>query len=83
MRGVPNCVLQEPVKKAAETTTRGTLKAAMLQGDPNCPDLVAMSVYDSKPVHFISMSCESIKWIEKKRQVWNQAEREMQDISYL
>ena len=31
---------------------RGTVKAARLTGDPGCPDLLAVSVYDTKPVYF-------------------------------
>ena len=66
MRGVPQCVLQKEVdKKDDVVSVRGTVKAAVLEGDPACPEMVAVSVYDNKPVHFISMACDSIKWVEK------------------
>ena len=66
MRGVPSCVLQEEKSsKKDQMKVRGTVKAAILKDDPNCPDLVATSVYDTKPVHFLSMSCSRIQWIIK------------------
>ena len=82
-RGIPKCVLQEPVKKQQLATTRGTMKAAVLEGDSNCPELVAVSIYDNKPVHFLTMSCDSIAWVEKKRNVWNPIARKMDEVKYL
>jgi Transposase IS4 len=70
-RGFPQAVLQEEVKARTEQIkVRGTVKAAVLEGDESCPNLVAVSVYDTKPVHFLSMSCESIEWITKERKVF-------------
>ena len=64
-RGIPACVLQEEVKNInQQKLVRGTVKAAILKGDNNCPDLIALSVYDSKPVNFLSMIAEDITWIE-------------------
>jgi hypothetical protein len=66
MRGVPSCVLQEEKSsKKDQMKVRGTVKAAILKDDSNWPDLVATSVYDTKPVHFLSMSCSRIQWIIK------------------
>ena len=62
MWGIPACVLQDEVKSPKDLlAVRGTVKAAVLMGDPDCLNLVATSVYDTKPVHFLSMSCGSIK----------------------
>jgi len=83
-RGVPRCVIQEPVKKKSElTTTRGLVKAAVLKGGDNCPDLVSISIMDNKPVHFITMVAESLQWIEKTRQVWNKTAGRNEDIKFL
>ncbi len=72
MRGLPKCVLQEEKKKRSDClAVRGTVNAAVLVGDPKMPDLVASSVYDTKPVHFLSTCCESIKWIVKERPIFN------------
>jgi hypothetical protein len=71
-RGLPSSVLQEEVKnKKEQMAVRGTVKATVLIGDPECPDLVATSVYDTKPVHFLRMICNSIKCIVKERAVFN------------
>ena len=82
--GIPCCVLQQPCEKKADVTTmRGLVKAAVLEGDNDCPELVSMSLYDNEPVHFISMACDSVKWVERKRSVWNQVERKMVDVKFL
>jgi hypothetical protein len=71
-RGLPGSVLQEEVtNKERQLAVRGTVKAAVLLGDEGCPGLVANSVYDTKPVHFLSMICEEIKWVKKSRLVYN------------
>jgi hypothetical protein len=50
---------------------RGTTKAAALEDDPECPNVVVFSVYDTKPVHFLSTSVKSLKWIEKAKKVYD------------
>ena len=37
------------------------MKAALLEGDPHCLNLVASSVYDTKPVHYLSMVEEVVE----------------------
>ena len=72
MRGIPSSVIQDKVhnkKKLIEV--RGTVKVAVLQGDKKCPNLVASIIYDTNPVHFLSMVCTEVKWISKMRQVYN------------
>jgi len=83
-RGLPAFVLQsEKTTKVEEEKVRGTVKAAVLNGDPLCPSLVAVSVYDTKPVHFLSMICESIAWIQKERQVFNVETNRMETMRFL
>ena len=50
---------------------RGTIKAAELVGDADCLGLVSVSIYDTNLVHFFSMRCETIKWIEKTRHIYD------------
>ena len=73
-RGVPQEIMQLEVKtKEQINAAKGTVKAAVLEDCPalaNCP-LVATSVYDTKPVHFLSTCCEEIKWVEKTRSTWD------------
>jgi hypothetical protein len=44
--------------------------AAKLHNSDACPDLFAVSVYDTKPVHILSTAAESVEWIVKERKVW-------------
>ena len=72
MRGIPSCVVQNEEKaRKKQLMVRGTTKAAVLKGDPDCPDLIATSVYDTKPVHYLSMACEQLKWVVCQKMVYN------------
>ena len=83
-RGLPISVLQQEVdNKKDQMKVRGTVKVSVLQGDPMCPALVAASVYDTKPVHFLSMICESIKWIAKERSVFNVDTNKCETLRFL
>ena len=42
-----------------------------MKGDPNCPDLIARIVYDTKPVHYMSMSSEELRWVACEKDVYN------------
>eukprot|EP00957_Ditylum_brightwellii_P034792 2636970-Ditylum_brightwellii.AAC.1 len=56
MCGIPPSVIQEEKKRHDDQICAcGTVKAAVLEGDPNCPQFVVCSVYNTKPVHFLSM----------------------------
>jgi len=70
-RGIPPCVLQKEVKRAEQAAVRGKTKAAVLEGDPDCTDLVAFSVYDTKPVHFLSTACTTLQWKEITKKVYD------------
>jgi hypothetical protein len=69
--GIPPCVLQKEVKKNEQAAVRGKTKAAVMEGDPDCKDLVAFSVYDTKPVHFLSTACTSLSSKEKSKRVFD------------
>ena len=47
------------------------MKYAVLDGFPDLPGLVSVFFYDTNPVHFISMCYKSIKWVQKKWQVYD------------
>ncbi len=66
-RGVPPSVIQkeEPNLKKAEKL-RGMTKAARLVYNPICPDVLAVSTYDTKPVHLLSMAADLVKWGKDK-----------------
>ena len=82
-RGLPQCVVQlEKATEKEQERVRGSTKAAVLHDDPECPDLVAVSVYDTKPVHFMSMMCEDIKWITKSRKIFDCKRRVMVNMNF-
>ena len=62
-KGIPTCVRQFDVKddKMLEAV-RNTVRVAVLEGDEQINDLVAISFYDSKPVYFLSTVVPEIKW---------------------
>ena len=71
-RVLPSTIMQQELQnKADQEKVRGTVLADELVGDSKCPSLIVVSVYDTKPVHFISMKIDSIKWEEKSRPVYD------------
>ncbi len=45
--------------------------AAKLHNLDACPDLFAVSVYNTKPVHILSTAANCVKWIVKEKKVWS------------
>ncbi len=43
--GIPPCILQKDIKKNEQASVRGRIKAAVLEGDPDCADLVHQCCY--------------------------------------
>ena len=41
---------------------KGEVKVTLLRNNPN--DVVALSFYDNKPVYFISMAFDNVKWLK-------------------
>ncbi len=72
--GIPPSIIQREEKnvKLAESL-RGTTKAARLHNYDACPDLFAVSVYDTKLVHILSTAADCIEWIVKTWKVWDTA----------
>ena len=61
-QSLPAPVIQEEVKnKKQQEQVRETTKAALLEGDPECHNLVAISVYYTKPDNILSMACTNFK----------------------
>ena len=83
-RGIPSSVLQDEVQnRNLQAQVRGTVKAAQLVGDPAIPNLLAVSVYDTKPVHFFSTRCEKVKWEVKEQKVWDKKKMGQSQSSFL
>ena len=49
----------------------------------NCPDLLAALVYDTKPVHVLSMALECVKWNVKQKKVWCEEEKKKAFVKFL
>ena len=83
-RGLPKCVIQEGKKYPSEiSAVCGTVKATVLDGDTEVPDLVAVSYYDQKPVHFLSTIYESITWIECTKKIYCVESEQMEILKFL
>ena len=68
MRGIPLSIKQEEVtNKKKKIEVRGTVKVMVLQGDEKFPNIVASSIYNTKPVHFLSMVYTEAMWVSKMR----------------
>ena len=59
------------------------MKASVLRGDKFCPNLVASSVYDTKPVNFLSMVCQQLKWIVKEKPAFNVDTGRLESLRFL
>lgn len=83
-RGLPPSVKQDEETNAVRAELlKGTTKAARLQNSLDCPDLLAVSVYDTKPVHLLSTVSDSVKWVQKSRKVWSQQHNTSQVMKFL
>ena len=69
MRVIPPCIKKEgsnPNKVQIET--RGRAKEDVLKRDPKLTKLIGLSVYDTEPVHYISMVSEELKRVVKEKE---------------
>ena len=81
--GLPLSIIQDEVKnKEEQNMVRGTVKAAELVGNLSCKSLLAILVYDTKPVHFLTMAAKRIYWEEKIREVWDKNSGTKQKIKF-
>ena len=74
-RGLTNFFVQEDYTKDIKKADimRGKTKAAALEGDIECLDLVTFSVYGTKPVHFLSMAAEKLMWNINEKEIYYKA----------
>ena len=68
MKGIPKIVQQMDVSNEnLALQVKGSIKVAVLKGDPSITDLMAISYYDSKPVYFLSSVISNVQWIVKEK----------------
>ena len=77
------CCARRKNKSNRCACSSGTVKGAVLEVDSEIPDLVAMSYYDQKPVHFLSTICESIKWIQCEKPVYCVEPDQVETLKFL
>ena len=73
----------EVTKHSVQLCICGTVKAALLLGDDRVQYLVASSIYDTKPVHYLSMVSVRIEWIEVKKKAFNVDTNQWEEIKFL
>ena len=61
---------------------RGETKAEVLEGDNDFHRLVAFSVYDSKPVHFLSMAANKLAWERNERPVYDKTKGKVVNMPF-
>ena len=84
LRGVPEVVLQQEQKnKTLQNAARGLVKVSVLKKDEGMTDLVACSLCDAKPVHFLSSCVEEVAWMTKSRKVWDKNNHANKNIDFL
>ena len=72
MQVIPDVVKQEEAKNQnKQIQVKVKVIVTVLQCGKECPDLVASSIYDKNPVHFLIMVCTEIKWVEKIKKFYN------------
>ena len=59
------------------------MNSTLLDGMLGLPDLFDVLVYDTKPVNFILMCCNTIKWIQKTRKVYDPEKIMARDAHFL
>jgi hypothetical protein len=75
--GLPSNIIQKEEKNAAQAERMwGTTKAARLVHCQDCPDLLAASIYDTKPVHLLSTASDCVEWTVTTKKVWNEKGKE-------
>jgi hypothetical protein len=83
-RGFPEGIIQREEKNLrAAQAKRGTTKAAHLTDSTKCPDLLAVSLYDTKRVHLLSTTAKEVRWIMKQREVWSAEVQKKEMMKYL
>ena len=49
---------------------------------PDAPNMLAISVYDSKPVHFLTYHETCVMWLKQTKKVWNKRVKKMVEIEF-
>ena len=83
MCGIPPSAVQEEKRGDYRISVCGTVKAAVLEGDPVCPELVASIVYDTNPARYLGMVREELKWQVNEKDVFDVGTGKTETIRFL
>ena len=61
---------------------KGEVKLAVMKGDTIYPDVLACSLYETKPVHIILTVADNVKWNPIKKKVYSKIEKKTVDIKF-
>ncbi len=50
---------------------------------PGCPDVLAVSTYNTKLVYLFSMAAKMVEWIVKEKKVWSATDNNKSLIKFL
>jgi hypothetical protein len=83
-RGFPPSIRQDEEKNANKAEQlKGTTKAAVLKNSTDAPEMLAVSIYDNKPVHLMTTASEKVEWVLRKRKVWLASATATKMMSYM
>ena len=83
LRGIPPAIKQNEVSKKKDLErVRHTVKAAVLKGDEVLKDLVSVSLYDTKPVYFLTSATPDLKWVEKEKKVYDSKQKKTVNMPF-
>jgi hypothetical protein len=64
-------------------TTSGDDQGGKAKDCRDCPNLLAASVYDTKPVHLLSMAFDCVDWYVTQKKVWNEKAKKKSLVKFL
>ena len=83
-RGVPSSIIQREEKnKDRAQKLLGTTMAARLVDCSDCPNLLAVSTYDTKLVHLLSTAAGSVEWMVSQKKVWSEEAHRKAFVKFL
>jgi hypothetical protein len=82
--GLPLSIIQEEEKIVAQAKLhRGATKVVRMMECRDCPNLLAASVYDTKPVHLLSLALVCVEWNVTLKKVWSEKAKKKSFVKFL
>ena len=82
-RGIPEKLKQDAfTKQDEEFNARGTLLAAVCQGDPEMTPIICTSLYDVKPFYMMSTVADQVIWTKKNMTIFCSTKRKKVQVPF-